>query len=156
MRNPFHYFNSSPEVIHLAVTTAARYRSGDLATRPSLLYGKQLPVSSRKFPAGALASIGGFGIAVDNTIHVLNRYRLARSKGKAVNPALAETIKIVGPILMVSTIVLIAGFGSTLLSELPNLRLFGLISIILLATALLANLLILPATISVVEGRSLK
>ena len=95
----------------------------------------------------------GFGIAVDNAIHILNYYRLMRSKGEAVKPALEETIATVGPALAVGCLVLIVGFGGTLLSELPSLRLFGEVVIILLATALLANLLVLPALIAFVEGR---
>jgi predicted RND superfamily exporter protein len=95
----------------------------------------------------------GFGIAVDNAIHILNSYRLLRSKGKAVKSALEETISTVGPALAVSCVVLIAGFGGTLFSELPSLRLFGEVVILLLATALIANLLVLPALIAFSEGR---
>ena len=98
----------------------------------------------------------GFGIAVDNTIHILNYYGLMRSHGRDVIPALEETITTIGPVLAVGTIVLISGFAATLLSQLPNLRLFGEVTIILLATALLANLLILPATIAILEGGPLK
>ncbi|MEM8574773.1 MAG: MMPL family transporter [Pseudomonadota bacterium] len=96
----------------------------------------------------------GFGIAVDNAIHILNYYRLMRSKGEAVRPALEETIATIGPALAVGCLVLIVGFGGTVLSELPSLRLFGQVVIMLLAAALLANLLVLPALIAFVEGRS--
>jgi len=95
----------------------------------------------------------GFGISVDSTIHILNYYNHLRSKGEAVKRALAETIRTIGPIIVVSTAVLIAGFGATLLSELPNLRLFGEITIVLLVTAFFGDLLILPATIAFLEGR---
>lgn len=98
----------------------------------------------------------GFGIAVDNTIHILNYYGLMRSHGRDVTTALEETITTIGPVLAVGTIVLISGFAATLLSQLPNLRLFGEVAILLLGTALLANLLILPATIAILEGRPLK
>jgi predicted RND superfamily exporter protein len=96
----------------------------------------------------------GFGIAVDNAIHILNYYRLMRSKGEAVKSALEETIATIGPALAVGCLVLIVGFGGTVLSELPSLRLFGEVVIMLLATALLANLLVLPALIAFVEGRA--
>ncbi len=95
----------------------------------------------------------GFGIAVDSTIHILNYYDHLRSKGEAVKPALAETITTIGPIIVVSTAVLIAGFAATLLSELPNLRMFGMVTIVLLVTAFFGDLLILPATIAFMEGR---
>jgi predicted RND superfamily exporter protein len=95
----------------------------------------------------------GFGIAVDNAIHILNYYRLMRSKGEAVKPALEQTIATIGPALAVGCLVLIVGFGGTVLSELPSLRLFGQVVIMLLATALVANLLVLPALIAFIEGR---
>ncbi len=98
----------------------------------------------------------GFGIAVDNTIHILNYYGLMRSHGRDVKPALDETLTTIGPVLTVGTVVLISGFAATILSQLPNLRLFGVVAMMLLATALLANLLILPATIAILEGRPLK
>ncbi|MEM8575841.1 MAG: MMPL family transporter [Pseudomonadota bacterium] len=98
----------------------------------------------------------GFGIAVDNTIHILNYYGLMRAKGQAVVPALDETLTTIGPVLTVGTVVLISGFAATLLSQLPNLRLFGEVAMMLLATALLANLVILPATIAILEGGPLK
>ncbi len=95
----------------------------------------------------------GFGISVDSTIHILNYYNHLRAKGEAVKHALAETIRTIGPIIVVSTAVLIAGFAATLLSELPNLRLFGEITIVLLVAAFFGDLLILPATIAFLEGR---
>ncbi|MGD9027978.1 MAG: efflux RND transporter permease subunit, partial [Methyloceanibacter sp.] len=98
----------------------------------------------------------GFGIAVDNSIHILNYYGLMRSQGREVIPALEETITTIGPVLAVGTVVLISGFAATLFSQLPNLRLFGEVAMILLATALLANLVILPATIAILEGRPSK
>lgn len=102
--------------------------------------------------AGVIAFTIGFGIAVDSTIHVLNRFRLERETGRTIDAALTETITAVGPVLIVGTLVLAAGLGSTLLSELPNLRLFGEISIVLLVTALLADLVLLPCIIAVAEG----
>jgi predicted RND superfamily exporter protein len=69
---------------------------------------------------------------------------------------LAETIRTIGPIIVVGTAVLIAGFGATLLSELPNLRLFGTVTIILLVTAFFGDLLVLPATIAFAEQRRAK
>ncbi len=92
----------------------------------------------------------GFGIAVDSTIHVLNRYRLARQTA-APPEALDETILAIGPVLIVSTLVLIAGIGGTVFSELPMVRLYGQIIILLLTAALAGDLLFLPAIIRVVS-----
>ncbi|MGI9381919.1 MAG: efflux RND transporter permease subunit [Methyloligellaceae bacterium] len=95
----------------------------------------------------------GFGIAVDSTIHVLNRYRLGREAGQPPPEALSATITIIGPVLIVSTVVLACGVGATVLSELPMVRLYGQVSIIVLVTALIGDLLFLPAIVHIVDTR---
>lgn len=94
----------------------------------------------------------GFGIAVDSTIHVLNRYRLARQAGEDTAQALDTTINRIGSVLIVATLVLIAGIGGTIFSELPMVRLYGEVIVVLLAMALAGALLFLPAMILVAEG----
>jgi len=93
----------------------------------------------------------GFGIAVDNTIHVLNRYRLSRQSGLPPDDAIDQTIRIIGPVLTVATIVLVSGSLATFLSAMPVVRLYGYVSAGLLATALLGGMVFLPALLRVVE-----
>jgi predicted RND superfamily exporter protein len=125
-----------PNLLPIAVAGAALYLSG---------VGLQF--------TAVVAFTIGFGISVDSTIHILNYYKHLRSNGEAVKLALAGTIRTIGPVIVVSTAVLIAGFGATLLSELPNLRLFGTVTIGLLVTAFFGDLLVLPATIAFMEER---
>ena len=125
-----------PNLLPIAVAGAALYLSG---------VGLQF--------TAVVAFTIGFGISVDSTIHILNYYKHLRAKAQDVKPALAETIRTIGPIIVVGTAVLIAGFGATLLSELPNLRLFGTVTITLLLTAFFGDLLVLPATIAFAERR---
>ena len=93
----------------------------------------------------------GFGMAVDNTIHVLNRYRLARGSGESSEDAIDESIRVIGPVLIVSTIVLVSGVGATAFSELPVVQLYGRVSATVLTTALIGAMLFLPAILRVVE-----
>lgn len=87
----------------------------------------------------------GFGIAVDSTIHVLNRHRLCRAAGRDPSAALGETLAVVGPVLIVSTLVLVAGLGVTMLSEMPSIRLYGRLCVIVISVSLIGALLFLPA-----------
>jgi predicted RND superfamily exporter protein len=123
-----------PNVLPIFVAGAALYISG---------YGLQF--------TSVVAFTIGFGIAVDSTIHVLNRYRLAMQEGMATPEALDLTIRTIGSVLIVSTLVLMAGIGGTILSELPMVSLYGRIIVLLLATALAGDLLFLPAIIRVVD-----
>ena len=94
----------------------------------------------------------GFGIAVDSTIHVLNRYRLEKSDEVDLPTALRRTITAVGPVVIISTIVLAAGIGTSLLSDLPMVSLYGTIVVIVLLASMVGALLFLPALMATVEG----
>ena len=99
-----------------------------------------------------VASTVGFGIAVDSTIHMLNRYRLETSDEVDVPAALRRSITAVGPVVIVSTVVLAAGIGTSLLSELPMVHLYGTIVVIVLLASMVGALLFLPALMATVEG----
>ena len=88
-----------------------------------------------------------FGIAVDDTIHFL--YHAGREGwDKASDPVrVIETMHHIGPILILTTLVLGVGFAVTFLSSLPSIRNYGEISVLVMFFALLADLLVLPATI---------
>ncbi len=92
-----------------------------------------------------------FGIAVDSTIHVLNRYRLERDRTNDIDKAVASTLQAVGPVLMVATIILIGGVGITVISELPMVQLYGQISSVVLITAFLGAMVFLPALLTVTD-----
>jgi len=92
-----------------------------------------------------------FGIAVDSTIHVLNRYRLERRKTRDVDTAISKTLAAIGPVLIIATIVLISGVGVTIISELPMVRLYGQISSVVLVTAILGAMIFLPAILNMTD-----
>lgn len=84
------------------------------------------------------------GIAVDDTIHFLVTYHEERRKASP-QAAIAQALTRVGPALVMTTIVLVLGFGVLSLSSyIPN-RNFGLMVAITLVYALLMDLVLLPA-----------
>lgn len=97
--------------------------------------------------ASVIALTVAFGIAVDNAIHFLNRLRIETSRAKDLQDGVAETIARIGPVLVVTTLVLIAGLAATILSDLPSMRLFGKLFVTALTGALIGDLIILPAVI---------
>jgi predicted RND superfamily exporter protein len=100
-----------------------------------------------------LALTIAFGIAVDNTIHLINRYRIEHAvapPGKALEATLLKA----GPVLIAATAVLSFGLGVTQLSALPMFQLFGRLCILVLLTALIAAVVILPAMILVTARKS--
>lgn len=95
-----------------------------------------------------------FGLAVDDTIHFLNRYELEQRKTGNAESYVRETIAHIGPVLILTTLVLLCGLSVTSLSDLPVTRLFGQLSMATLFAALVADLLVLPAII--LAARKLK
>jgi hypothetical protein len=124
-----------PNLLSLTIVAAGLYLIGERFQIPSVL-----------------ALTIAFGIAVDNTIHLLNRYRVERRRAD-VGTALAMTSEKVGPALVAATVVLSLGMGVTMFSGLPMIRLFGSLCVVVLLTALAVALVVLPALVSSVSRR---
>jgi hypothetical protein len=100
--------------------------------------------------ASIIAITVAFSLAIDSTIHFLNRFHLeeARPGVASTHEALLRTVHHIGPAVVLTTIVLALGLGVTILSHLPSLRLFGRLAGVCLFASLLGQLVILPATIA--------
>lgn len=88
------------------------------------------------------------GIAVDDTIHFMSRFRFERRNGTDIKPAIEQSIAKVGAALLVTTLTLLGGFGAGFFSQIPAMRLFSLLSCVALVTALAADVLLLPALLT--------
>ena len=93
--------------------------------------------------SSAVALTVAFGLAVDDSIHFLHRLHLERQKGH--KDSVTRTVIKIGPVLILTTIVLVLGLAVTAFSGLPSLRMFGWLSAITLFAALLGDLILLPA-----------
>jgi predicted RND superfamily exporter protein len=85
------------------------------------------------------ALLASIGIGVDYAVHVLYR-RLTRPEGGTVG-AVAD----VTPALVLAAATAIIGFGSLATSTYTPLRLFGLVSALMIASCLVASVVVLPA-----------
>ena len=96
--------------------------------------------------ASVVALTVSFGLGLSATIHFLNRLRLETTPG--IDPALAveRATVLVGPALILTTVVLACGLVVTVFSDLPSLRLFGWLSAFAMVAALVADLFILRPT----------
>lgn len=88
-----------------------------------------------------------FGIAVDDTIHFLGRYKVSRNNGLTKEEALEITFAETGRALVITTLSLFFGFMVLLFSiHAPSMTIGLLVSVTLLA-ALVLDLLLLPVLI---------
>ena len=84
------------------------------------------------------------GIAVDDTIHFLTRYGEEREQGWKSREALRRAFVSVGAALIMTTLVLVAGFITVMFSDSRDHHIFSTMGAITLTTALIADLLFLP------------
>ncbi len=99
--------------------------------------------------ASVVALLVVFGLGVDALIHFLNRLRLEEQAGVSPEAAIRRARVLVGPAIILTTIVLAFGLGVTVFSDLPSLRTFGMVCGATLLASLVADLVFLPATILV-------
>ncbi len=93
------------------------------------------------------------GIAVDDTIHFLTHYRAELLQHGNNAQAIILTIREVGQAVVFTTIILAMGFLMFILSIQEGLSHFGIFSATALVAALLADLFLLPALLTVFPAR---
>jgi predicted RND superfamily exporter protein len=99
-----------------------------------------------------IASVCAFtvclGIAVDDTIHFLTQYRSELDRHGNVETALRDAFQGVGSAMIITTFILITGFGTVLTSDLPGQRYFAAMAVSTIAAALVGDLVFLPALLA--------
>jgi predicted RND superfamily exporter protein len=86
-----------------------------------------------------------FGIAVDDSIHFINRFRLERHKGRDIKAAVRATFLSTGKAMTITTIILLAGFTALMFSNFGGAFYIGLLVSLCLVFALIVDLTLLPA-----------
>lgn len=97
----------------------------------------------------ATATIGAIvlGIAVDDTIHFLFRYRSEREAGLSREEAVARTYRETGRAVVFASMVLAIGFAVLATSSSQSIAYFGIVASISIVGAMLADLFLLPVVL---------
>jgi predicted RND superfamily exporter protein len=98
--------------------------------------------------ASVVALTVSFGLGLSATIHFLNRLRHEERPDEDPAAAVERATVLVGPPLILTSVVLACGLVVTVFSDLPSLRLFGWLSAFSMLAALAADLLILRPTVT--------
>ncbi len=88
-----------------------------------------------------------FGIAVDDTIHFLSKYKILRNKGYSIDDSLHITFLETGKAIGLTSIILFFGFLVLLFSINPPSVTIGIIISVTLASALFSDLFTIPVLI---------
>jgi predicted RND superfamily exporter protein len=94
-----------------------------------------------------------FGIAVDDTIHFMSRYKMEREKGKSMLYAIKRTFISTGKALIITSFILSSGFMSLMLSSFMGTFYTGLFISLTLLFALLTDLMLLPVLLLFIEKK---
>jgi predicted RND superfamily exporter protein len=101
--------------------------------------------------ASVVALLVVFGLAIDSLIHFFNRLSLEERREPRADIAIRNARVLVGPAIILTTLVLAFGLGVTVFSDLPSLRIFGFVCGTTLIASLLADLVFLPGLIMLVR-----
>ena len=85
-----------------------------------------------------------FGIAVDDTIHFLSKFKIEQRKGKPLMYSLKRTYLSTGKAIMLTTLILCGGFVSLIFSDFKSTFLIGAYVSLILFVAVITDLLLLP------------
>ena len=96
-------------------------------------------------PPTAMTFAVALGIAVDDSLHFLLRYRKELRQGMNRVDAIKSTIINTGSALMITTTILVSGFSILLFSAFLPTYQFGLLSASMIGVALLCDITLLPA-----------
>ena len=93
------------------------------------------------------------GLVVDDTTQFLYRYREMRRQHSEPRDVVFNTVRSVGRPMLITTVVLAGGFSVLGLAAIKSVAYFGLLLAAALVSALLADLLVVPALLVVWDRR---
>ncbi|WP_417384040.1 efflux RND transporter permease subunit [Gimesia sp.] len=94
------------------------------------------------------------GIAVDDTIHFLTRFREEQLLVDSDDEAIRRAFTGVGTALIMTTVILVAGFSTVIFSDMRDQRIFAIMSGLTISSALFGDLVFLPALLARYAKRS--
>lgn len=122
---------------------------------PMLIAGAALSVTGIELKAvTSVIFTVSFGIAVDDTIHFLTRYKLQRNRGDSVEEALKETFIVSAKAITITTILLVVGFISLVFSSFTGTYYVGILICVTLVSAWLADVFLIPQLIYFINPNS--
>ncbi|HEY8513943.1 MAG TPA: MMPL family transporter [Candidatus Binatia bacterium] len=95
----------------------------------------------------SMIAVIALGIAVDDTIHYFNEFKLQIQQSGDVHRAILGVVRVVGRPIVFTAIALSAGFLILCLSNFEPIRQFGYLASFTMASALVAELLITPGLV---------
>ena len=93
------------------------------------------------------------GLVVDDSVHFLVRLKRFTKEGSSLDKSIEGTMQETGRPIVVTSIVLAAGFSVLMLGSFAPNYFFGMVSAIVILTALIFDLVVLPAALKIIQPR---
>jgi predicted RND superfamily exporter protein len=91
------------------------------------------------------------GIGVDDTIHYIHRFKIEFSKDPRYKKDIKRTNRSIGHAMYYTSLTVIIGFSILVLSNLIPTIYFGLLTMLVMAAALISNLILLPKLLLLIK-----
>ena len=95
------------------------------------------------------------GISVDATIHFFQHYMVKLKSNASIEDSLQYSLVITGRAIVVSTIVIFAGFMTFSFSDFPPIKHFGLLTSVAMIFSLIGTLLYLPSCLWLLSSKEM-
>lgn len=99
-------------------------------------------------PSPAIVFTIALGIAVDDTLHLMVRTREELHQGRMLKEAVVQAVLHAGRAVCVTSIILVCGFGINAFSSFQATRVLGGLGAVVIFSALLCDLFLLPALLA--------
>ena len=103
-------------------------------------------------PTPAVVFTVALGIAVDDTIHLLVRFREEADRGLGARESIRQAVLHSGRAVTMTTVLLCIGFGLNAISSFPSMQILGILGAVVIGVALLGDLFLLPALLALAGG----
>jgi len=120
-----------------------------------LAYGTWGLFSGRIDLGLSIVACMSLGLVVDDTVHFLSKYKLAREQHKSVEQAIQYAFNTVGIAMVITTLVLSAGFSLLALSSFSPTHGMGALLALTAVFALIIDFLFLPILLIAFDNKTL-
>lgn len=138
----------------LVIFRSGRYGVASLLANalPLSIGAAALTLVGRDIDTGAVVALSVcLGVAVDDTIHLLQAIRTAGAK--TLPDAIAKGLAKVLPAITLTTLILMIGFGAFMLGDFVPNQNFGLMAVTIIGAAWLLDIVFLPALLLILAPR---
>jgi predicted RND superfamily exporter protein len=104
-------------------------------------------------PSTAVIFTIALGIAVDDSIHYLARFRIESIRSGALYASITKTTIQTGRAIIVTSMILVAGFGTLITSAFTSTAMMGILVCTTITAALIADLFILPSLFYLIKPK---